>query len=184
MYIYIYTYIYIYIMYVYIHTHTHTYTYTHTHIYIFFSCFHHFIYWAPATPFCHSPFSSLFFFAFLSCPLPLIPGTHDPPVSVSQVLDYSGFALAVLELALYTSLASNPQRSSLSLHTSSRSTWEAEAGELLSLRPAWSAMWVTGQLVLHRESLSWKQLFKSPPPPLFSRIVSTPYILTNPFSSD
>jgi hypothetical protein len=37
------------------------------------------------------------------------------------------------------------------------STWEAEAGGFLSLRPAWSTKWVPGQPGLHREILSWKQ---------------------------
>jgi hypothetical protein len=36
------------------------------------------------------------------------------------------------------------------------STWEAEAGGFLSLRPAWSTEWVPGQPALHRETLSWK----------------------------
>jgi hypothetical protein len=34
------------------------------------------------------------------------------------------------------------------------STWEAEAGEFLSLRPAWSTEWVPGQPGLYRETLS------------------------------
>jgi hypothetical protein len=36
------------------------------------------------------------------------------------------------------------------------STWEAEAGRSLSLRPAWSTEWVSGQPGLHRETLSRK----------------------------
>jgi len=36
------------------------------------------------------------------------------------------------------------------------STWEAEAGEFLSSRPAWSTKWVLGQLGIYREALSWK----------------------------
>jgi hypothetical protein len=41
------------------------------------------------------------------------------------------------------------------------STREAEAGEFLSSRPAWSAKWVPGQPGLHRETLSRKT---NPPP--------------------
>jgi hypothetical protein len=37
------------------------------------------------------------------------------------------------------------------------STWEAEAGGFLSLRPAWSTEWFPGQPGLHRETLSRKQ---------------------------
>jgi hypothetical protein len=36
------------------------------------------------------------------------------------------------------------------------STWEAEAGEFLSSRPAWSTEWVPGQPGLYRETLSQK----------------------------
>jgi hypothetical protein len=36
------------------------------------------------------------------------------------------------------------------------STWEAEAGEFLSSRPAWSTECVPGQPGLHRETLSQK----------------------------
>jgi hypothetical protein len=39
-------------------------------------------------------------------------------------------------------------------HTFNPSTWEAEAGEFLSWRPAWSTGWVPGQPGLHRETLS------------------------------
>jgi hypothetical protein len=41
----------------------------------------------------------------------------------------------------------------------SPNTWEAEAGGLLSSRPAWSTEWVPGQPGLYRETLSW-----TPPP--------------------
>jgi hypothetical protein len=41
-------------------------------------------------------------------------------------------------------------------HTFNSSTWEAEAGGFLSLRPAWSTEWVLGQPGLHRETLSRK----------------------------
>ena len=41
-------------------------------------------------------------------------------------------------------------------HTFNPSTWEAEAGRFLSLRPAWSTEWVPGQPELYRETLSWK----------------------------
>jgi hypothetical protein len=37
------------------------------------------------------------------------------------------------------------------------STWEAEAGGFLSLRPAWSTELVPEQLGLHRETLSRKR---------------------------
>ena len=37
---------------------------------------------------------------------------------------------------------------------SNHSTWEAEAGVFLSLRPAWSTKQVPGQPGLHRETLS------------------------------
>ena len=48
-------------------------------------------------------------------------------------------------------------------HTFNPSTWEAEAGEFLSLRPAWSTEWVPGQPGLYRETLSWTLPKKSPP---------------------
>jgi hypothetical protein len=40
------------------------------------------------------------------------------------------------------------------VHAFNPSTWEAEAGEFLSSRPAWSTEWVPGQPGLHRETLS------------------------------
>jgi hypothetical protein len=40
-------------------------------------------------------------------------------------------------------------------HAFNPSTWEAEAGGFLSLRPAWSIEWVPGQPGLHRETLTW-----------------------------
>jgi hypothetical protein len=42
------------------------------------------------------------------------------------------------------------------VHAFNPSTWEAEAGEFLSSRPAWSTEWVPGQPGLHRETLSRK----------------------------
>jgi hypothetical protein len=39
-------------------------------------------------------------------------------------------------------------------HAFNPSTWEAEAGGLLSSRPAWSTKCVLGQPGLHRETLS------------------------------
>ena len=42
-------------------------------------------------------------------------------------------------------------------HTLNPSTWEAEAGESLGSRPAWSTEWVPGQPGIHREILSRKQ---------------------------
>jgi hypothetical protein len=41
-------------------------------------------------------------------------------------------------------------------HAINPSTWEAEAGEFLSSRPAWSTEWVPGQPRLYRETLSRK----------------------------
>jgi hypothetical protein len=41
-------------------------------------------------------------------------------------------------------------------HAFNPSSWEAEAGGFLSLRPAWSTEWVPGQPELHRETLSRK----------------------------
>jgi hypothetical protein len=38
-------------------------------------------------------------------------------------------------------------------HTFNPSTWEAETGEFLSSRPAWSTEWALGQPGLHRETL-------------------------------
>jgi hypothetical protein len=43
------------------------------------------------------------------------------------------------------------------VHAFNPSTWEAEAGRFLSLRPAWSTKWVPGQPGLYRETLSWKK---------------------------
>jgi hypothetical protein len=42
-------------------------------------------------------------------------------------------------------------------HAFNPSTWEAEIGGFLSLRPAWSTEWVPGQPRLHRETLSQKK---------------------------
>jgi hypothetical protein len=42
------------------------------------------------------------------------------------------------------------------VHAFNPSTWEAEAGGFLSLRPVWSTKWVPGQPGLHRETLSQK----------------------------
>jgi hypothetical protein len=42
------------------------------------------------------------------------------------------------------------------MYTFNPSTWEAEAGKFLSLRPAWSTKRVPGQPELHRETLSRK----------------------------
>jgi hypothetical protein len=38
-------------------------------------------------------------------------------------------------------------------HAFNPSTWQAETGEFLSSRPAWSTEWVPGQPGLHRETL-------------------------------
>jgi hypothetical protein len=45
-------------------------------------------------------------------------------------------------------------------HAFNPSTWEAEAGGFLSLRPAWSTELVPGQPGLHRETLSRKTIKK------------------------
>jgi hypothetical protein len=42
-------------------------------------------------------------------------------------------------------------------HAFNPSTWEEEAGEFLSSRPAWSTEQVPGQPGLHRETLSWEK---------------------------
>jgi hypothetical protein len=42
-------------------------------------------------------------------------------------------------------------------HTFNPSTWEAEAGKFLNLKPAWSTEWVLGQPGLHRETLTKKK---------------------------
>jgi hypothetical protein len=42
-------------------------------------------------------------------------------------------------------------------HAFNPSTWEAEAGEFLSSRPAWTTKWVPGQPGLYRETLSKKK---------------------------
>jgi hypothetical protein len=43
------------------------------------------------------------------------------------------------------------------VHAFKPSTWEAEAGGFLGLRPAWSTEWVSWQPGLRRETLSQKQ---------------------------
>jgi hypothetical protein len=45
------------------------------------------------------------------------------------------------------------------VHAFNPSTWEAEAGGFLSLRPAWSSEQVPGQPGLHRETLSGGKKF-------------------------
>jgi hypothetical protein len=47
------------------------------------------------------------------------------------------------------------------VHTFNPSTWEAEAGWFLSLRPAWSTKWIPGQPGLYRETLSQKKKKKN-----------------------
>jgi hypothetical protein len=42
-------------------------------------------------------------------------------------------------------------------HAFNPSTWEAEAGEFLSSRPAWSTKWAPGQSKLYRETMSKKK---------------------------
>jgi hypothetical protein len=48
-------------------------------------------------------------------------------------------------------------------HAFNPSTWEAEAGGFLSLRPAWSTERVPGQPGPHRETLSQKKKKKKLP---------------------
>jgi hypothetical protein len=48
------------------------------------------------------------------------------------------------------------QRQAVVAHAFNPSTWEADAGRFLSLRPAWSTERVPGQPGLHRENLSRK----------------------------
>jgi hypothetical protein len=51
-------------------------------------------------------------------------------------------------------------------HVFDPSTWEAEAGRVLSSRPTWSSEWVLGQSGLYRETLSRnKQTNKKTTPP-------------------
>jgi hypothetical protein len=47
------------------------------------------------------------------------------------------------------------------VHTLNPSTWEAEAGEFLSSRPAWTTEWVPGQPGLYRKTLSQKKKQKT-----------------------
>jgi hypothetical protein len=49
-----------------------------------------------------------------------------------------------------------PDEAGVVAHAFNPSTGEAEAGEFLSSRPAWSTKWVPGQPELYRETLSWK----------------------------
>jgi hypothetical protein len=52
------------------------------------------------------------------------------------------------------------------------STWEAEAGEFLSSRPAWSTEWVPGQPGLSRETLSRKKSLQCSPGNISTSLVS------------
>jgi hypothetical protein len=53
-------------------------------------------------------------------------------------------------------IISSGKRRAVVVYACNPSTWEAEAGGFLSLRPTWSTEWVLGQPGLHRETLSWK----------------------------
>jgi hypothetical protein len=53
-------------------------------------------------------------------------------------------------------------------HAFNPSTWEAEAGGFLSLRPAWSTGWVPGQPGLHRDGSAVKSTDCSPRGPEFN----------------
>jgi hypothetical protein len=48
------------------------------------------------------------------------------------------------------------KKSGVVAHSFNSTTWEAEAGRFLSLRPVWSTEGVPGQTGLHRETLSQK----------------------------
>ena len=54
------------------------------------------------------------------------------------------------------------------------STWEAEAGRFLSLRPAWSTEWVWGQPGLCRETLLWKTKTNKQTNKTIKQILRTP----------
>jgi hypothetical protein len=56
------------------------------------------------------------------------------------------------------------------VHAFNPRTWEAEAGEFLISRPAWSTDWVPGQPGLHRETLSRKKKKKTDQSALLSLI--------------
>jgi hypothetical protein len=46
------------------------------------------------------------------------------------------------------------------VHAFNPSTWEAEAGGILSSRPTWSTEWVPGHPGIHSEILSKKKIKK------------------------
>jgi hypothetical protein len=60
------------------------------------------------------------------------------------------------ELFVWTVLLKARLGPGMVAHAFNPSTWEAEAGEFLSLRAAWSTEWVPGQPGLHKETLSQK----------------------------
>jgi hypothetical protein len=67
------------------------------------------------------------------------------------------YGLAFHKAGLRTIALKSDSCQAVVAHALNPSTWEAEAGGFLSLRPAWSTKWVPGQPGLHRETLSWKE---------------------------
>jgi hypothetical protein len=64
-----------------------------------------------------------------------------------------GGGVSPVPIVSFKNIASEP---GMVVHTFNPSTWEAEAGEFLSSRPAWSTEWAPGQPGLHRQTLSRK----------------------------
>jgi hypothetical protein len=92
------------------------------------------------------------------CPRPL--GANSARESPLEILLSPNTELVAtnccVQLAFYIVLNSD-REPGVVVHTFNPSTWEAEAGEFLSSRPAWSTEWVPGQPGLHRETLSRKK---------------------------
>jgi hypothetical protein len=82
------------------------------------------------------------------------PGMH-------MVHRYTGRQNTLIEKIRINHLFWGGKGSSVMAHIFNPSTREAEAGGLLSLRPAWSTEWVPGQPGLHRETLSRKKPIKN-----------------------
>jgi hypothetical protein len=61
------------------------------------------------------------------------------------------------------------------VHAFNPSTWEAEAGRSLGLRPAWTTEWVPEQPGLHKEILSCKTNKQNQKKPSLERINSLDY---------
>jgi hypothetical protein len=88
-----------------------------------------------------------------------IPSSHSK-VSVATVPVMS-CSFSLLEHLYIHGTYTNLYRLSVVAHAFNPSTWEAEAGEFLNLRPAWSTERVPGQPGLHRETLSRKSKNKT-----------------------